>query len=81
MNDYVRFKTDLVTAELDNSLEGDVAELGVFKGDFAKHINRKFPDRKLYPFDTFEGFDEKEAENELAKGHCTESFIESCRPI
>lgn len=37
-------------------ISGDVAELGVYKGDFASEINRCFPDRKLYLFDTFEGF-------------------------
>ncbi|MDE6386755.1 MAG: macrocin-O-methyltransferase [Lachnospiraceae bacterium] len=37
-----------------------VAEAGVFQGDFAKYMNQYFPDRKLYLFDTFEGFDEKD---------------------
>lgn len=37
-------------------IEGSVAEVGVFQGDFAKHINRLFPDSKLYLYDTFEGF-------------------------
>lgn len=37
-----------------------VAEAGVFQGDFAKYINQYFPDRKLYLFDTFEGFDAKD---------------------
>lgn len=40
--------------------EGAVAELGVYRGDFAKEINRAFPDRKLYLFDTFEGFPEED---------------------
>lgn len=35
---------------------GAVAELGVYMGDFSKEINRVFPDRTLYLFDTFEGF-------------------------
>jgi O-methyltransferase len=39
---------------------GNVAELGVFKGEFAKYINEVFPERKLYLFDTFEGFDAKD---------------------
>lgn len=38
-------------------LNGCVAEAGVFQGNFAKVINANFPDRKLYLFDTFEGFD------------------------
>ena len=41
-------------------LQGNVAEAGVFRGDFAKVINRIFPDRKLYLFDTFEGFDARD---------------------
>jgi hypothetical protein len=41
-----------------HSIEGAVAEVGVFRGDFAKEINRVFHDRRCYLFDTFEGFDE-----------------------
>jgi O-methyltransferase len=47
---------------------GAVAELGVFQGDFAKHINTVFPDRSLYLFDTFEGFSEKDIEKEKEVG-------------
>ncbi len=39
-------------------LPGNVAEAGVFRGDFARQINRVFPNRMLYLFDTFEGFDD-----------------------
>lgn len=39
---------------------GAVAELGVYRGDFAKVINEVFSDRKLYLFDTFEGFPEQD---------------------
>ena len=39
------------------SLEGNVAEGGVFEGRFSRVLSRIFPDRKLYLFDTFEGFD------------------------
>ena len=48
-------------------IEGSTAELGVYRGDFAKMINHYFPDRKLYLFDTFEGFDTRDAEQEKAK--------------
>lgn len=41
-------------------IEGAVAEAGVFRGEFAKEINRFFCKRKCYLFDTFEGFDEKD---------------------
>ncbi len=40
--------------------EVSVAEAGVFQGDFAKYINQYFWNRKLYLFDTFEGFDAKD---------------------
>ncbi|MEC0183485.1 TylF/MycF/NovP-related O-methyltransferase [Paenibacillus peoriae] len=45
-------------------VRGSVAELGVFKGEFSKYINRVFPDRQLYLFDTFSGFDQKDIDNE-----------------
>ena len=41
-------------------IEGSVAECGVFRGEFAKEINRCFSDRICYLFDTFEGFDERD---------------------
>lgn len=41
----------------ERNIQGNVAELGVYKGEFAKLLNRYLPDRKLYLFDTFEGFD------------------------
>ncbi len=40
-------------------IEGAVAEAGVYKGDYSKLLNLLFPDRKLYLFDTFEGFSEE----------------------
>lgn len=48
---------------------GSVAEVGVFQGDFAKHINRLFPESTLYLYDTFEGFSEhdKNCEKEAAE--------------
>lgn len=41
-------------------LRGSVAEAGVYRGEFAKEINKSFYDRKCYLFDTFEGFNEKD---------------------
>lgn len=40
----------------EKKIPGACAEAGVFQGDFAKHINRLFPQKKLYLFDTFQGF-------------------------
>lgn len=68
--DLIRLKSlELVAQEIkDNGLQGSVAELGVYKGDFAKYINQIFPEKKLYLFDTFEGFDEKDIKIERLKG-------------
>ncbi|MDR2361603.1 MAG: hypothetical protein LBD91_02625 [Prevotellaceae bacterium] len=44
----------------ERDIEGCVAEGGVFQGEFAKEINRIFPTKKLYLFDTFSGFDERD---------------------
>lgn len=41
-------------------LPGDLAELGVYRGEFAARINGRFPERTLYLFDTFEGFDSRD---------------------
>ena len=49
--------------------EGAVAELGVYRGDFAKEINKVFPDRALYLFDTFEGFTAEDCDMEMEKGY------------
>ena len=50
------------------SLEGAIAEAGVYKGDFAKHMNRFFKDRALYLFDTFEGFEVADLKKNVDEG-------------
>jgi len=64
--DYIRLSTlELVSHEINSrKLEGDVAELGVYKGKFARYINTHFPERDLYLFDTFEGFDSRDVASE-----------------
>lgn len=47
------------------AVPGALAELGVYQGEFAEEMNRLLPDRKLYLFDTFEGFDERDIKQEL----------------
>jgi len=55
-NDYVRLANlELICRRLEN-VPGAAAELGVYRGHFAKYINRLLPERKLYLFDSFEGF-------------------------
>jgi O-methyltransferase len=64
--DYVRYATLGLCYEeiISNSVSGSVAELGVYKGDFAKRLNLLFSDRNLYLFDTFQGFMEKDIDVE-----------------
>ena len=64
--DFVRYATlELCCNEIKaNNLRGNIAELGVYKGEFAKRLNQLFPERKLYLFDTFKGFDEKDIDKE-----------------
>lgn len=58
-NDYVRLATlELLCRRLDG-VPGAAAELGVYKGFFARCINQLLPERKLYLFDSFEGFAEE----------------------
>ncbi|MDC7278808.1 TylF/MycF family methyltransferase [Butyrivibrio fibrisolvens] len=56
--DFVREQTTKLIAKTiyDNNVEGEVAELGVYKGDFTVIIDRLFKEKKMYLFDTFEGF-------------------------
>lgn len=55
-NDYVRLATlELLCRRLEQ-VPGAAAELGVYKGFFARCINLLLPGRTLYLFDSFEGF-------------------------
>ena len=60
--DFVRISSlELVCDEIARkNIKGSVAELGVYRGDFASAINKLFGDRKLFLFDTFEGFKESD---------------------
>lgn len=77
-DDFVRVTTlELISHEIHNrNIEGACAELGVYKGEFARLINILFPERKLYLFDTFTGFDAKDLESEKKLGffNPTKSF-------
>lgn len=51
---------DFALITYEKNILGAVAEAGVFQGEFASMINSNFPDRILYLFDTFEGFDQRD---------------------
>ena len=49
----------------ERNVEGDFAEVGVYKGLTARLIHYYAPSRRLHLFDTFEGFTERGSEREL----------------
>jgi len=64
----------LVSSALDleeRNVEGSVAELGVYRGASAKVLRELLPERPLYLFDTFEGFDARD----LGDGDPREGFF------
>ncbi len=58
--DYTRTMTlNLICNEiLQNKLKGNIAEVGVFQGKFSRLMSMALPNKKIYLFDTFQGFDE-----------------------
>ena len=59
--DYLRLASLELLCRRLAEVPGAAAELGVYRGFFARCINQLLPERKLYLFDSFEGF-AKEAE-------------------
>ena len=59
---------------VERKVEGDLAELGVFRGSTARLIHHYLPERKFYLFDTFAGFAERDVQIEAAQtGRSTKS--------
>jgi len=56
------------------NIEGAIAEIGVFRGFSASVMNHFFPNRKLYLFDTFEGFDRRDLEADEHLGYNTDRY-------
>lgn len=70
----IAFLQDFAKVVYDRGIQGNVAELGVYRGDFARHINEFFYDRKLYLFDTFSGFETKDIAKERQDGLSKENI-------
>jgi O-methyltransferase len=60
--DYFRYATlGLAVQRLaDEGREGALAEVGVWRGETSALLHRLAPERRLYLFDTFEGFPERD---------------------
>ena len=67
--DKIRFYTWWLQTERlhRDKVPGAFAELGVYKGDSARLLHQMDSTRKLYLFDTFEGFPETDLEGETGK--------------
>jgi O-methyltransferase len=57
----------LLRTVVEQGIDGDMAELGVYKGSTARLIHHYLPEKPLHLFDTFEGFTERSVVAE--KGH------------
>lgn len=75
--DYCRFRElELLAQEIKHRhVPGQLAEVGVYRGDFAAKMAHIFPDKKLYLFDTFSGFFERDVEWEKEQQLVTNSFL------
>lgn len=60
-------------------ITGSVAEAGVYRGDFARHINKYFPDRKCYLFDTFSGFTDYDISREQKESMTSADYMKDVR--
>ena len=71
--DYIRVSTlELCCNEIEErGIGGNMAEIGVYRGNFASRMNLIFPEKKLYLFDTFEGFSQRDKQTELTKSFST----------
>lgn len=57
-----------IAIEIDrNKVKGDIAELGVYRGVFAKRIHALLPGRNFYLIDTYNSFDENQIEHDRKK--------------
>jgi O-methyltransferase len=65
----------LLRTVIENKISGEFAELGVFKGQTAKLIHYYCPERNLYLFDTFSGFDKRDINQESKQIKLSESIL------
>jgi O-methyltransferase len=67
--EYIRASSlELIAREInEREIPGAVAEIGVFRGEFARLINLAFPERPLYLFDTFDGFPEADMKADIQR--------------
>lgn len=57
-----------------NNILGDIAELGVYRGVFAKRIHALLPDRHFYLLDTFNSFSEEQVDYDRKKYNLRQDY-------
>ena len=80
-NDYVRLATLELLCRRLADVPGAAAELGVYRGFFARCINQLLPERKLYLFDSYEGFSEEANASESFQAAHANTTIEKVLAI
>ena len=80
-NDYVRLATLELLCRRLADVPGAAAELGVYRGFFARCINQLLPERRLYLFDSFEGFTEEANASESFQAAHTNTTMEKVLAI
>lgn len=75
--DYFRFRVlELLSQEVKrHNVPGEMAEVGVYQGDFSSRMNSLFPSKELYLFDTFSGFEESDVIFDKNKEFVTNGFL------
>ena len=66
-NCFPFFLNNLKSLFVSKKIDGSIAEAGVYRGDSAALMNEVFCEKKLYLFDTFEGFDVSDTDYEKDK--------------
>ncbi|HUI31377.1 MAG TPA: TylF/MycF/NovP-related O-methyltransferase [Candidatus Acidoferrales bacterium] len=79
--DPVRYGTIFLSLEKINTdnIPGSIAECGVYKGVLSKFLHKVFPERQLFLFDTFRGFDTRDpsaASDDRFKDTSVESVLD-----
>lgn len=54
----------------------EIAEAGVYNGDFASAMNRLLPRRKMYLYDTFEGFNEEDISMDVENAYTKSEYFQ-----
>lgn len=79
--DYVRLASLELLCRQAAQVSGAAAELGVYKGMFARCINFLMPERKLYLFDSFSGFAPKDAPTDGIQQAHKQTTVEGVKAV